>query len=155
MSRALADSNVLIASLIEGHVHHEPSVQAMNMAGWRFHISTHSLAETYSTLTRKASSRGYEWPSARAIVVLEGLMASNEVVGLTPAQTIDSIRVFAAAGGRGPLLYDWLIGRAAVQSGIDRIITWNVKDFQPLFLDMRVETPSDFVARTAPLPLNS
>ena len=48
------------------------------------------------------------------------------MIGLTPAQTFDTVRGYAADGGIGARLYDQMIGETAVVHGIPTIVTWNI-----------------------------
>jgi len=66
------------------------------------------------------------------------------LVGLTPAQTYDAVRDYAAEGGIGARVYDKLIGQAAVLHGIGAIVTWNARHMRGLFPDRDVCTPAEW-----------
>ena len=72
------------------------------------------------------------------------MRAITQLVGLTPAQTFETVRSYAAGGGIGPRLYDRLIGETAVAHGIPAIITWNIGQMRSLFPALDVQTPQDF-----------
>ena len=72
------------------------------------------------------------------------MRAITQLVGLTPAQTFETVRSYAAGGGIGPHLYDRLIGETAVAHGIPAIITWNIGQMRSLFPALDVQTPQDF-----------
>jgi predicted nucleic acid-binding protein len=139
---ALLDSNVLIACLAEAHEHHSASLAlfAESVPG-SFAVAAHSFAETYATLTRPAPF-GFAAGYARA--ALERLRAVTSLVGLTPSQTFDTVRRYAAAGGIGARLYDALIGQVALDHGIPAIVTWNTRHMAGLFPDLAVVTPSRY-----------
>lgn len=77
--------------------------------------------------------------------VLESVAAVTTLVGLTPAQTFDTVRSYAQRGGIGPRLYDRLIGQVAVQCGITRIVTWNVSHLRDLFPEIEVLDPGNAI----------
>ncbi|WP_114954457.1 type II toxin-antitoxin system VapC family toxin [Sphingosinicella terrae] len=142
---ALLDSNVLIAVLAEAHEHHEPSFALIaEENGGRFAISAHSYAEAYSTLTRRGESGLFRFTPAEAISALESLRGVTTLVGLTPAQTFDTIRDHASTGGIGARLCDRLIGQAAAANGIVTIVTWKVTHMRSLFPDLEVLSPLEF-----------
>lgn len=142
-AEALLDSNVIVAALAEDHVHHEASAGlfASNRSR-RFAVAAHSYAECFVTLTRRSASSPFHWPPDEAWAALQDIAAGTVLIGLTPAQTVDAVRVFSEDGGIGARVYDRLIGEAAVRHGIDRIITWNVAHMRGLFPDMVVQMPS-------------
>ena len=65
----------------------------------------------------------FRWSATEAWATLESVAAATLLVGLTPAQTFDTIRDHAKAGGVGARLYDRLIGQVAVQYGLHDIVT--------------------------------
>ncbi len=67
------------------------------------------------------------------------------VYALDARQFTASIAAFARLGGKGPRLYDYLIGQVAALNGIAAIVTWNVRDMAPLFPQLRVDTPPRFL----------
>ena len=143
--RALLDSNVIVAALLSGHAHHEPSFRLI--AEWRGQkpaVAAHSLAETYNTLTRpRADVRLIRTPE-EAVAQLENLRPLIDLLGLTPSQVFDGIRGYAGQRGVGPRLYDKLIGDVAVVHGISTIVTWNLGHMRNLFSSMTVMDPIDF-----------
>ena len=141
---ALLDSNVLVAALVEDHEHYDPSI-GLFRTGAPFAVAAHSFAEAYSTLTRRSERSRYQFSSASAWAALERIRAVVTLYGLTPSQTFDATRQFAAQGGIGARLYDKLIGEVAVVHGISTIVTWNVGHLQSLFPDLVVATPAEFL----------
>ncbi len=140
---ALLDSNVLIAAVAEAHEHHEASLSLIAGRPPRsFAVAAHSFAETYSTLTRRSAGAPFQWSAQEAWAAVESLAAATVLVGLSPAQTFDVVRAYALAGGVGPRLYDRLIGEAAVQHGLRRLVTWNVAHMRGLFPELEVVDPT-------------
>jgi predicted nucleic acid-binding protein len=142
---ALLDSNVIIAMLVEAHEHHEPSIALLAGGDDRtFAVAAHSYAEVYSTLTRKGERAPFRFSSDEAWAALESLRAVTVLLGLTPAQTFDAVRGYAASGGIGARLYDRLIGEVAAAHGLPKIVTWNGGHMRGLFQDIRVATPLEW-----------
>lgn len=146
-AEALLDSNVIVAALAEDHVHHEASAALFaSDRPRRFAVAAHSYAECFVTLTRRSTSSPFHWPPDEAWAALQDIAAGTDLIGLTPAQTVDAVRVFSEEGAFGARLYDRLIGEAAVRHRIDRILTWNIAHMRSLFPDLVVQTPSQFNA---------
>ena len=139
---ALLDSNVIIAMVAEEHEHHAASAALMpDASSRRFAVAAHSYAEAYATLTRRSANAVFRWSAEDAWGTLESVAGATILVGLSPAQTFDTIRGYAEDGGIGPRLYDRLIGQVAVQCAIPRIITWNVGHMRDLFPGLEVVDP--------------
>lgn len=144
---ALVDTNVLVASLDEDHAHHGWSLEVLiNSRPGSLAVSSHCLAETYSTLTRSDRAAQFRWPADRALEAVSVVAARLLVVGLTPAQTLEAVVRFGVSGGVGPRIYDFLIGEAARHANLRRIITWNTGHFRSLFPGMDVLTPVEVLA---------
>ena len=139
---ALLDSNVIIAMVAEGHEHPVASAALMEGQAKRFAVAAHSYAEAYTTLTRKSAGAPFQWSSEDAWATLQSVAAATGLVGLSPAQTFDTIRSYAENGGIGARLYDRLIGQIAVQYGISRIITWNISHMRGLFPMLDIQAPA-------------
>jgi len=138
----LLDSNVIVAGLEEDHSHHGPSVRILIAAeNQRFGVAAHSYAEAFTTLTRRSGPSPYGWEPARAWASLESVSAVTALVGLTPTQTVWAVRAFSEHGGIGARIYDWLIGQAAIEAGIPRVVTWNISHLRPLFPQLDILTP--------------
>ena len=141
--KTLVDSNVLIASLDESHVHHLPSYEVLEaFADDQLIVSAHSLSEAFNKLTRGVSTTAF--PPFQAATALRDFALRFVVHALTTDQTLAAMAEFARGGGRGPRLYDYLIGQIALVHGATRIVTWNVRDMTPLFPMLTVVTPVQF-----------
>lgn len=141
----LADSNVLIAALVDRHPHHLPSVEFLGGPDQTdILIATHCLAEALGNLTRPFPGHGL--PPVTVKSQIDSLIQNLHVVQLDALATLDAIRRFALQGGVGPRLYDYLIGATGEAFGADTIVTWNVRHFVPLFPHLRIVTPAEFTA---------
>jgi hypothetical protein len=112
-----------------------------------FAFAAHSYAEAYSTLTRRAELAPFRFSPEEAWGALESVRAATVLIGLTAAETFDTIRRYAEAGGVGARLCDMLIGQAAVAHNIPLIITWNTGHLQGLFPALSIATPAQFSKR--------
>jgi predicted nucleic acid-binding protein len=145
---ALVDSNVIIAALVGDHEHHAASVKLFaEERDYALGIAAHSFAESYSTLTRRGVNAPFRFTAEEAWAALESVRAVTQLLGLTPAQTFDTVRSYAADGGIGPRLYDRMIGETAVIHGIAVIITWNTGHLRSLFPRLDIKTPQEFLRR--------
>ena len=143
---ALIDSNVIIAALAADHEHHLPSADLFDTArALTLGIAAHSYAEAYSTLTRIGPHAPFSFTAEEAWAALESMRAVTRLIGLTPAQTFETVRSYATSGGIGSRLYDRMIGETAVVHGISCIVTWNIGHMRGLFPTLDVQTPDDFV----------
>lgn len=144
--KALLDSNVVIAMVAAAHEHHAASASLVRDRNSRhLAVAAHSYAEGFATLTRRSASGLFRWSAEDAWGTLESVAAVTTLVGLTPAQTFDTIRSYAEGAGIGARLYDRLIGQVAVQYGIPRIISWNVGHMRNLFPRLDILSPEEAV----------
>lgn len=149
--QALLDSNVVIAIVAEAHEHHAASLALITSdrpAGLA--VAAHSYAEAHATLTRRGDHAPFRWPPDQAWAALESVAAVTGLIGLTPAQTFDAVRTYAASGAIGARLDDHLIGQAAVIHCVPVIVTWNVGHMRGLFPGLAVETPATLPGRLTP-----
>ncbi|WP_375402118.1 type II toxin-antitoxin system VapC family toxin [uncultured Sphingomonas sp.] len=150
---ALLDSNVLVAAVAEKHEHHAPSLAVLDVTRpGGFAVAAHSYAEAFTALTRFGPRGQFRLAPEEAWEALARVKAVTRLVGLTPEQTLDAVRLYAAAGGIGARLYDHLIGQAAVIAGVRVIVTWNTGHLRSLFPRMTVETPQEHLVRCAGEP---
>ena len=143
----LIDTNVIVAALAEAHDHHEASHALLNTAQPRtFAVAAHCYAEAFTTLTRRSEHAPFRWPPGEAWAALESIAAVTRLVGLTPAQSFEAVRDFAAGGNVGARVYDYLIARAAQAAGAEILVTWNVGHFRDLINGLDVRTPTAMLA---------
>ena len=109
-------------------------------------MASHSYAEVFVQLTRQGPSAPVGMTADEAWAAIQALTTGISTVGLTPAQTLESVRQYASMGGIGARLYDWLIGWAAVEAGVKVIVTWNVRHMRGLFPDLDIMTPAQALA---------
>jgi predicted nucleic acid-binding protein len=143
----LFDTNVIVAAVAEAHEHHAPSLALFsNDPPYNIAVAAHCYAEAFTTLTRRGQHAPFHWPPEEAWAALDSVAAVTRLVGLTPAQQIDAVRDFAAAGHIGARIYDYLIARAAKAAGAQLLITWNIAHFKGLVDGIDVRTPVQLLA---------
>lgn len=142
--KVLLDSNVVIAAVVREHVHNVASKRLLDVEQWHFLLPAHALAEVYNQLTRPARVFVEVAPVAVARL-LRQLLNEYPCRALTVEETMAAISSFAALGGRGARLYDYLIGYVGQVENVDAIATWNVRHFTPLFPSLRVVTPDQLL----------
>lgn len=133
MVRALFDTSVLVAALIASHPHHSVCVSYLNQGHSQEiegFISTHSLAELYSVITRlPVRPRINPQLAQRQIEVnlqrLEGVPLAVENYQAAIAQMV----VLNLPGGG---VFDALIAQAALKAKVDRLLTLNPNHFTRL-----------------------
>lgn len=136
------DTSVLVASFLESHLHHEPSLDRFTAADRkRSFCSVHSLAELYSTLT-KLPVKPRIAPE-QALLFISDVRARLTLVALTAEDYFDTLGSAAELGISGGRIYDALLLRCAKKSGAQVIYTWNLGHFQQLApeLAQKIRTP--------------
>jgi predicted nucleic acid-binding protein len=148
----LVDTNVIVAAVAETHEHHAASIAIFESERQeKLAVAAHCYAEAFTTLTRRNEHSPFRWPAAEAWAALESVAAITRLVGLTPAQSFEAVRDFAAAGQVGARIYDYLIARAAKAAGAGLVMTWNVGHFKGLVEGIEVCTPATLSGK-APTP---
>ncbi len=147
VAAALLDSNVIIAALAGSHEHHDASIALFTEASTSFAVAAHSFAEVYATLTRRGDHAPFRFTAEEAWAALESLRAVTVLMGLTPAQTLETVCIYAADSGIGARLYDALTGETASVYDLPAIITWNTRHMAGLFPRLDVVTPAACLGR--------
>jgi len=127
----LFDTSVLVPALVEAHPNHErayPWLERAAAGEVEAALSNHSLAETYSTLT-KLPLRARVPPSLALRLIREGT-AGLTLVPLTADDYRRTIERVAELGLPGGVVYDALIACAAQKAQAEALVTFNVRDFR-------------------------
>lgn len=142
MSLYLCDTTCLVAAVSSWHEHHERTLAELDRRtkrGDELVLASHSLAETYSVLTRLPAP--YRLRAEDALAAIEANWRSAPVVHLTGAETWDALSEAVRLGAVGGRTYDTLIARAALKARAESILTWNVSDFAAFAPRIRVDAP--------------
>jgi predicted nucleic acid-binding protein len=128
------DTNVLVSAVIKQHVFHERAFVVFEsvLDGKREGtVSSHSLAEMYSVLTKLPPPYRHT-PEQALLSIEENVLKHFQIISLSGRDYAAVLREAALAGIQGGSIYDALLLRCAVASGADRIYTLNLKHFQSL-----------------------
>jgi len=128
--KALFDTSVIIAALLPKHPSHTPcfaQLQAAELSQIQGYLSTHSLAEIYSVMTRIPSQPRISPQEAQLLI--ESCLRFLKVISLEAADYQITIAQMVALGLPGGAIFDALIAQAAVKVSADRLFTLNPGHF--------------------------
>ena len=139
------DTPILVASMVESHIHHKSAFELMEAARARrvrACISTHDLAESFAVLTRAPYVPAI-YPSDAWKMLCENVVPNCEVVALSAETYEQAIQACADGGWVGGRVYDALHIACARQAKCRRLYTYNVKHFQQMAPDLaaRISAP--------------
>jgi predicted nucleic acid-binding protein len=138
MVRICFDTNVVVAGFLVDHDRHDvcrPWLGRAKNNEFQALISVHSLAEIYSVLTRLPMPHRLS-PQTVERMLNENLVNFERIaLSVTDYEAVlgDVVRLGIVSGG----IFDALIGRAAIMGRADRILTFNVRDFERLGDEVR------------------
>jgi predicted nucleic acid-binding protein len=144
--KVFCDTNVLVAASERSHPHHAQAWPALHRVATgqdRGFMSSHSIAETYSTLTR-LPLQPHIHPSEAARVITDNILPNFEVLTIGKKDYLEALRLVGSGGWIGAKIYDALLIGCAVRSGAERIYTFDLSDFAQLApeLEARICAPS-------------
>ncbi len=130
--KALVDTSVFVASMIASHQSHQQArqwIDSIRNGSVEGVVSAHSLAETYSVLTRipppQRLSAAVAWR-----LIKQDILEITEVVALTSQEYQDLIERLVQSQIVGGAVYDAVIADIALKSQVDHIVTLNPRDFR-------------------------
>lgn len=129
----LFDTSIIIAALLPKHPSHAPcfvQLQAAKLRQVQGYLSTHSLAEVYSVMTRMPSQPRISPREAQTL--LARCLQYLEAVPLETADYRAAIAQMAILNLPGGGIFDALIAQAALKAEADRILTLNPNHFSRL-----------------------
>ncbi len=135
MSSYLLDTSCLVAVVCSWHGHHDATRQEIERryaAGEELVLSAHSLAETFSVLTRLPEPHRLSPEDAHALI--EANWGKTRLVALTAPDYRVTLRRCRDASIGGGAVYDALIAACARKARVATLVTWDVGDFER-FLD--------------------
>jgi len=131
---AVIDTNVLIASFLDAHPHHASSyrlVQKILDGSLKAAVSTHTLAECYSTLTSYPLLVRVT-PEAAERLLTESVLPHFKMIDLSARDYREAIRRVRARNLRSGAIFDALVVQAALKKKVKILYTWNLRDFERL-----------------------
>ena len=142
MTRYLCDTSGLIAAVSSWHEHHERTrseIERRERSDEQVVVAGHSLAETYSVLTRLPAP--HRLRADDAIALIEGNWRETPIVHLTGSEMWGALREAQRRELIGGQMYDALIALAALKARASTIVTWNVRNFAPFAPSIAVVAP--------------
>jgi predicted nucleic acid-binding protein len=131
--KVLFDTSVLVSAIIVNHPQHSvcfSQIQAAQSGQIKGFISTHSLAETYSVITRLPVQPRINPQQAHSIVL--DISQYLEAVPLLVDDYQAAIAQMATLNLPGGGIFDALIAQAAVKAEVDALLTLNPNHFTRL-----------------------
>lgn len=136
--RILLDTSVLVAAMVEAHPAHEQGLAWLKrITSGRDNglVAAHSLAELYAILTTLPVQPPISSADAQQLI-RQNIVGKLEIVSLSSDDYIQVIEHLTDLGIVGGATYDALILRAAVNSKVDIVATFNEKDFKRVYPDL-------------------
>jgi predicted nucleic acid-binding protein len=130
------DTSALVTAIVDQLPNHAAALAcyrrlAQPRRGPKAVCSTHVLAECYATLTALPLPRRIQ-PAEATRLIEENFLVHLDVVPLSAADYKVVLTRVTTLGMRSGAIYDALHVRCAERAGCDRIITYNVTDFERL-----------------------
>lgn len=132
--RVLFDTSVLIAGFITTHPKHNfalPWLQRAHAKKIEYLVSSHSIAECYSVLTRLPISPKISSVVARNLI-RENIEKLAEIINLTSTDYLTILKQMTELDLTGGIIYDAIILKAAKKGNADKLLTINPNDFKRL-----------------------
>ncbi|MCY4374940.1 MAG: PIN domain-containing protein [Spirochaetaceae bacterium] len=142
MTRYLCDTSALIAAVSSWHEHHERTrseIERRERSDEQMVVAGHSLAETYSVLTRLPAP--HRLRADDAIALIESNWRDTPIVHLTGSEMWSALREAQRRELIGGQMSDALIAIAALKAKATTLITWNVRNFVPFAPSIAVVAP--------------
>jgi len=130
--KALLDTSLLVAALVEAHPRHEqafPWLLRIRDSEVTAAIAAHSIAETYSVLSSLPVSPRIT-PSAAWALIEHSVLPFVETVDARAREVQETIRNLSRQGITGGVVFDALIAAAGLKVHADCIVTFNIEDFR-------------------------
>lgn len=131
--KVLFDTSVIVAASLPQHPSHVPcfaQLQAAKTGQIEGYLSTHSLAEIYSVLTRMPSKPRMSPQDVRLLI--EHQLQYLKAISLEHTDYQVAIAQMSDLNLPGGGIFDALIAQAALKSDVDRLLTLNPKHFTRL-----------------------
>jgi predicted nucleic acid-binding protein len=129
----LLDTNILTRSAQPHHPMHQPAVDAvalLRQSGEALHLAPQNLYEFWVVATRPPGENGLGWTINQAQSELSQLETMFAIVGESPVILLEWKRLVVQYQVMGKNAHDARLVAAMIIHGINRILTFNVSDFQ-------------------------
>lgn len=142
--RVGVDTSVLVAALHANHPNYGPASAWLDsvLASHEVVVAHHSILETYAVLTRLPAK--YRLSPAEAEMVLRRTLSGNATIAAFDSSLVwdalNSVIVAPAAEGAS---YDAFILYLLTSSGVEEVVTYNVRHLRRLAPGTRVVAPAE------------
>ena len=134
---AFFDTSVLVASCSAAHNHFvQASAAVARVVSGKDKgvVSQHSIAEMYSALTRlPVVPRIHPLEAAR--MIHDNILKNFETIPVEKQDYLEALKIVSESGWPGARIYDALLLGCASRRPVQRIYTFNLKDFKQLAMD--------------------
>lgn len=128
------DTTVLVAASEQSHPHYaqaRPALLRIAAGQDKGFASLHSIAELFAALTRlPVQPRIHAVEAAR--IVTDNILPHFQVVSLVKEDYLHAVNTMATSGWTGAKIYDVLLLSCAARCAVERIYTFNIRDFKQL-----------------------
>jgi predicted nucleic acid-binding protein len=128
------DATILVCAVHGEDPHHDDCLPLVSRRDAV--TSAHALAETFSTMTGRREFLNED--------VAEALASIAEIMRIEPILVSDYLTVLDQTrrrGIRGGLVYDALHAEVARRLKVDRLLTYNISNFQHVAADLQISAP--------------
>lgn len=135
------DTNIWIAALLDKHPKHQNSKQLIiDCLEQNIEIVTsgHCLAEVYSVLTKLPLAIRIQ-PDVVITLIDKNMVANCEIIDLNTAEYIEVLKEAANNNLTSGTIFDGLHVKAALKARVNKIFTYNLKDFKKFEIPETIE----------------
>jgi predicted nucleic acid-binding protein len=132
----LLDTSCLVAAVCGWHRDHDATrreIERRNGSGEKLVLAAHSLAETFSVLTRLPEPHRLRADDALALV--EANWGKTHLVALAAPDYLETLRRCRDVGIGGGAVYDALIAACARKARVTTLLTWDIEGFERFLED--------------------
>lgn len=132
--KILFDTSILVAALVKPHPNHKQAFSWLKKAHnneFELVMSTHTLAELYHVLTTYPVKPKFS-PGIVKQIIKEDIMKIAKMISLTASEYREVIERTADYGLVGGIIFDAIISRVAEKMNVDKLLTYNTRDFERL-----------------------
>jgi predicted nucleic acid-binding protein len=132
----LLDTSCLVAAVCAWHRHHDATrreIERRDRAGEKLVLAAHSLAETFSVLTRLPEPHRLRPDDALALI--EANWGETRLIALAGSDYRATLRRCRDVGIGGGAVYDALIATCARKAEVETLVTWDIEGFERFLED--------------------
>lgn len=136
MSSYLLDTSCLVAAVCAWHRFHDATrreIERRRAAGQTLVLAAHSLAETFSVLTRLPEP--HRLRPDDALTLIEANWGETRLVALGAKDYRETLRQCRDARIGGGAVYDALIAACARKARVATLVTWDLEGFERFLED--------------------